>query len=160
MEQDVISFVFLQYITCNIMLKIVSVLLLAFFISQNSFASTISYPLISSSDSVIDGKIYHVKAVVKKKLAEQKKMIIKHERIKGLMEAMTMAFPVADTVIFDNCAVGSKGLFTLRIEKGFPVIIAAHFSKPPKYVCPMHPHELSNTKGACSICGMPLVKRK
>lgn len=143
------------------MLKIVIVLFLTLFASQNSFGSTAVHPKISHrSDSVIEGKIYHVKAVVKKKLTDQKKMIIKHERIKGLMEAMTMAFPVSDSLIFDNCAIGSKGTFTMQIVEGFPVITEAHFPKLPKYVCPMHPHELSNSRGACSICGMPLVKRK
>jgi DNA-directed RNA polymerase subunit RPC12/RpoP len=28
------------------------------------------------------------------------------------------------------------------------------------YVCPMHPEELSSTKGKCSKCGMELVKTK
>jgi Cu/Ag efflux protein CusF len=111
-------------------------------------------------DSIIEGKIYHVKAIVKKKLPDQNRIIIKHEKIKGLMEAMTMAFPVADSTIFDSCADGSKGLFTLQIKDGFPVITEAHFSKPPKYVCPMHPHELSNKPGSCPICGMPLERKK
>ncbi len=143
------------------MVKITIVFFLALFVSQNSLGRTEVHPKISyTSDSVIEGKIYHVKAVVKKKLTDQKKMIIKHERIKGLMEAMTMAFPVADSTIFDDCAPGSKGTFTMQIRKGFPVITAAHFPKLPKYVCPMHPQELSNSRGSCFICGMPMVKRK
>ena len=109
---------------------------------------------------MIEGKIYHVKAEVKKKLNDQNKMIIKHERIKGLMAAMTMAFQVADSTIFDSCAVGSKGEFTLQIQKEFPVITAAHFAKLPKYVCPMHPQELSNKRGTCPICGMPYEKKE
>lgn len=28
------------------------------------------------------------------------------------------------------------------------------------YVCPMHPEEMSSTKGKCSKCGMELVKTK
>ncbi len=134
------------------------------FISLVAAASNISATTFgtysATHDSIFEGKIYQVKAEVKKKLPEQNRMIIKHERIKGLMEAMTMAFPVSDSTIFDSCAIGSKGLFTLQIQKGFPVITAAHFTKLPKYVCPMHPQELSNKRGTCSICGMPLEKRE
>jgi Cu/Ag efflux protein CusF len=117
-------------------------------------------PTATPQEQAVNGKIYHVKATVKKKLRDENKMIIKHGRLEGYMEAMTMAFPVADSMIFDNCAVGSKGVFTLQVNKGFPVITAAHFDKLPKYVCPMHPHELSNTRGSCPICGMAYEKRE
>jgi Cu/Ag efflux protein CusF len=135
-------------------------IIVVFCIFSHSASAYLRYQPAIAADSIVEGKIYHVKAEVKKKIPEQKKMIIKHERIKGLMEAMTMAFPVADSTIFDRCAIGSKGLFTLTIVKGFPVITAAHFAKLPKYVCPMHPDELSNIPGTCSICGMPFEKRK
>ena len=135
--------------------------LFIFFVAAAPSISLAAFTTYSAApDSVIKGKIYQVKAEVKKKLPDQNHMIIKHERINGLMEAMTMAFPVADSTIFDSCAIGSKGLFTLQIQKGFPVITAAHFTKLPKYVCPMHPQELSNKRGTCSICGMPLEKRE
>ena len=142
-------------------MKTIGILFIAL-ICLSSFSAKI-YPhslYTIAADSVIEGKEYHVKAVVKKKLREQMRLIIKHERIKGFMPAMTMAFPVSDSLIFDSCAVGSKGIFTLKVEKGFPVITAAHFRKLPKYVCPMHPHELSNIPGSCPVCGMPLEKRK
>ena len=141
------------------MIKSISVLLLMLGITQNAYTKDLP-AAIPSPDSMVEGKTYHVRATVKKKLIADKKMIIKHERIEGLMEAMTMAFPVSDSTIFDNCAIGSKGMFTLQIVSGFPVITQAKFDKPPKYVCPMHPHYLSNTSGSCPKCGMPMVKRK
>lgn len=127
--------------------------------SANAFTKS-AVAVIFQDDSIIEGKIYNVKAEVKKKFREEKRMIIKHECIAGLMKAMTMAFSVADSTIFDSCAKGSKGVFTLQILKGYPVITEAHFVKQPRYICPMHHHELSNTPGSCSICGMPLEKRK
>jgi Cu/Ag efflux protein CusF len=146
----------LAYI-CRSMIKTIIVNLLLLGFSQSAAGNHLHHT-VNLPDSIVEGKVYQGKATVKKKLFAEKKMIIKHERIEGLMPAMTMAFPVADTLIFDRCAIGSKGLFTLQIEKGFPVIVDAQFDKPPKYVCPMHPHELSNSRGSCPICGMPLEK--
>ncbi|MDP4221471.1 MAG: heavy metal-binding domain-containing protein [Bacteroidota bacterium] len=136
------------------------ILFATLFLGQSVSSRVHHSSFLPSPDSMVNGSIYHAKAVVKKKLRADKKIIIKHERIKGLMEAMTMAFPVADSTIFDSCAIGSKGLFTFQIVGGYPVITAAHFDKLPQYVCPMHPDELSNKPGSCSQCGMPLEKRK
>lgn len=35
--------------------------------------------------------------------------------------------------------------------------ISSAFAEEDKYTCPMHPHYISDTMGACPICGMDLV---
>jgi Cu/Ag efflux protein CusF len=109
-----------------------------------------------------DGKIVKVKATVKKIYRDDKKITLDHEEIKGYMKAMTMTFAVEDAKIFDKVSEGTKGLFTMKIVKGFPVItgVKVASSNAAIYVCPMHADQRSDKPGSCKKCGMDLVKQK
>ena len=76
------------------------------------------------------------------------------------MEAMVMTFPVSDSTILNNVAVGSSGVFTLKVSKGFATVTKAKIlPKQVIYRCPMHPDEISNKPGRCPKCGMDLVRQ-
>ena len=124
-------------------------------------AASFGFATESSSKASDLSKTYRVRATVKKIIREEKKITLDHEKVPGYMNAMVMTFPVADPAIFDQIQVGSKGLFTLRVEKGFPTVTKVKmFSAKNQYYCPMHPNETSDKPGKCPECGMDLVKRK
>ena len=66
-----------------------------------------------------EGKAYKVRATVKKIFREEKKITLSHDKIKGVMPAMTMTFPVSPLSILDEVKVGSKRTFTMLLYKGF-----------------------------------------
>ncbi len=68
------------------------------------------------------GKAYKVHATVKKIYREEKKITLKHGKIKGFMPAMTMTFPVSKAGLLDNVREGSKGVFTIFVFKGLPSV--------------------------------------
>ena len=53
----------------------------------------------------------------------KKKITLAHEKIKGVMPAMTMTFPVSNPSILDKVAVGDRRIFTILIYKGFPTVV-------------------------------------
>src|SRR5438309_1402421 len=67
-------------------------------------------------------KRYKVRAVVKKVFREEKKIMLKHEKIKGVMPAMTMTFPVTNPTLLEGVEVGNKGIFTIMVYKGLPSV--------------------------------------
>ena len=104
---------------------------------------------------------YKVKATVTKIYRDDKKITLDHEAIKGYMRAMTMTFAVEDAKLFDKVTEGTKGIFTMKIVKGFPLITGVKVtSEAAMYVCPMHADQHSDKPGECPKCGMDLVKQK
>ncbi len=76
------------------------------------------------------GKTYKVHAIIKKIYREEKKITLKHGKIKGYMPAMTMTFPVSKEALFDNLTEGSKGIFTIFVFKGLPTIRGIKMDRP------------------------------
>ncbi len=110
---------------------------------------------------MIEGKNYVVKAVVKKLSREEATITLKHDKIKGYMPAMTMAFPVSKPGLFDQVQIGDKGLFTVYVYKGLAKVTSFKLLKTnAMYACPMHPEETSGKHGKCAQCGMNLLKQK
>ncbi|MBS1904712.1 MAG: copper-binding protein [Bacteroidetes bacterium] len=128
-----------------------------------SIAILLSYFALSSvaAAPVKDGKVYKVKATVKKIYRDDKKITLDHKEIKGYMKAMTMTFAVDDAKLFDTVSEGTKGLFTMKVVKGFPVItgVKVTSTSAAMYVCPMHPDQHSDKPGTCKKCGMDLIKK-
>lgn len=56
--------------------------------------------------------------------SKEKKLTISHGPIKGLMDAMTMDFPVTDPAMLDEVKQGSKIKFILTKEKDGKLIIS------------------------------------
>lgn len=81
-----------------------------------------------------EGKAYKVRATVKKIYLEERKITLKHERIKGYMPAMTMTFSVSKQSLLNNIAEGDRGLFTIFVYKGLPKITGMKLSTPRKRI--------------------------
>src|SRR5215510_12421411 len=56
---------------------------------------------------------YIVRGIVKGIRLDDHQLVIAHEQIPNFMDAMTMPFPVKDTTILTNVAVGTKITFQL-----------------------------------------------
>ena len=69
------------------------------------------------------GKAYNVNATVKKIFREEKKITLAHEKIKGVMPAMTMTFPVSNPSILDKVKVGNRRIFTIIVYKGLSTVV-------------------------------------
>ena len=67
-------------------------------------------------------KRYRVRATVKKEFREEKKIMLKHEKIKGYMPAMTMTFPVSNAALLNGVEEGARGIFTIMVFKGLPTV--------------------------------------
>ncbi|HET9137021.1 MAG TPA: heavy metal-binding domain-containing protein [Candidatus Kapabacteria bacterium] len=106
-------------------------------------------------------KTYTVKATVKKLYRTERKIMLDHEKINGYMDAMVMTFPVSDSILLDKVPIGSRGLFLLTVENGFPKVTGAKpIASNQTYYCPMHPSKTSDKPGKCSVCGMDFIKHK
>ena len=77
-------------------------------------------------------KTYKVRGVIKKIYREEKKITIKHEKIKGYMPAMTMTFPVSNSSILEGVEEGKRGIFTIMVYKGLPTVAGIKLSKHAK----------------------------
>lgn len=89
-------------------------------IRENGFASIRDSTNLRHTETI--AKSYKVRAVVKKIYREEEKIMLKHEKIKGVMPAMTMTFPVSTPSILDDLKAGDKRIFIIHIYKGFPTV--------------------------------------
>ena len=78
------------------------------------------------------GKTYKVRATIKKIYREEKKITLKHGKIKGVMPAMTMTFPVSKAALLDNLREGSKGVFSIFVFKGLPSVTGIKLDRSTK----------------------------
>lgn len=71
-------------------------------------------------------KIYRVLATVTEVSEADSTITIDHGKMEGFMEAMEMAYKVADQSIFKEVRVGTKGHFTLKVVDGEGIITSVH----------------------------------
>ena len=98
-------------------------LLAACFLLSTEAGVAASQDLTKVLHSETEGKAYKVRAMVKKIFREEKKITLAHEKIRGVMTAMTTVFPVSRPSIFDSVKVGSRRTFILLLYKGIPTVV-------------------------------------
>lgn len=74
-------------------------------------------------------RVWTVDGVVRVVLAGQGVVVLAHESIPGLMQGMTMGFPVQDSGILDGLAPGDPVRFTLR-QRGERLVVLAIEKRP------------------------------
>ena len=78
----------------------------------------------------VNGTVYHGHGVVQLFQADGKIIVLKHEKIEGLMDAMTMGFELKDPAQGKALKVGDTADFTLEIVNEVPEI--TQIAKAPK----------------------------
>ncbi|MEP7234448.1 MAG: copper-binding protein [Ignavibacteriota bacterium] len=104
------------------MKKILYLILLIAFASTSLRAQSQMVDTSNIRHTETKGKTYHVRATVKRIYREDLKITLKHHAIKGYMPAMTMTFPVKKSSLLENLREGSKGIFTIFVFKGLPMV--------------------------------------
>lgn len=70
------------------------------------------------------GRSWIVKGIIRSVIPQARAVVITHETIPGLMQAMTMGFPVDDPKLLDGLTAGDPIRFTLK-EKDERVLLVA-----------------------------------
>lgn len=89
-----------------------------------------------SARTAAGAEIFHGRGVVTAIKNQGQVLVINHEAIPGLMEAMTMPFELSDPGLAKGIKVGDEIRFTLVHKAGFWPIVALKKIKAPKKTTP------------------------